>query len=358
MLSASTRLKALDVREERLLAGRVAGLMYLIAAGTAVLLLPLPGAETGHWQVVLGLAAIALAWGLVCLLVLEWDRIPPLVSHFSCSLGLPMIAVMMTATGGATSPARFYLFFIVVYCSYFYRAREAIPYFAGCLAVDAIPLFYDRAAVSNGLVGELVVLAPTIAILGGLILAGKRLLLELRDDARELSLHDPRTELANRRALMNLLDAHVQVAGGADQRAADSLGLLLVGLDHFKSANTVYGYLGGDRVLCEAANALTSAARQGDVVARLGGDEFAIACPGMNDEALEHLSQRVLEALDERGKALVEMPEFAMTASVGAALFPRDASNSEDLIAAADRCMRAAKSAGRNRAVNPATIAA
>jgi len=358
MWSATKRLKALDVREERLLAGRVAGLMYLIAAGTAVLLLALPGAETGHWRIVLLIAAIALAWGLVCLTVLDWVRIPPLVSHFSCTLGFPMIAVTMAATGGANSPARFYLFFIIVYCAYFYPVREAIPYFAGCLVVDALPLFYDHAAVSDGLVGELVVLAPTFAILGGLILAGKRLLLELRDDARELSLHDPLTELANRRALMNLLDDHVQAAGGADQRAADSLGLLLVDLDHFKSANTVYGYLGGDRVLCEAAVALTTAARHGDVVARLGGDEFAIACPGMNEEALEHLAQRVLEALDERGKALEDMPEFAMTASVGSALFPRDASSSEDLIAAADRCMRAAKSAGRNRAVSPATIAA
>jgi diguanylate cyclase (GGDEF)-like protein len=358
MISASTGLKALDVREERLLAGRVAGLMYVIAAGTAMLLLLLPGVENSHWRAGLGLAAVALAWGYLCLRVFEWDRISPLLSHFSCSLGFPLIALTAAATGGANSPARFYLFFIIVYCAYFYPAREAIPYFAGCLVVDALPLFYDGSAVSAGLVGEVVVLAPTFAILGGLILAGKRLLLELRDDARELSLHDPLTELANRRALMSLLDAHIESAGGEDQRAGDALGLVLVDLDHFKSANTVYGYLGGDRVLCEAADALTAAARHGDVVARLGGDEFAIACPGMNEEALERLSHRVLAALDERGKAMDDMPEFEMTASVGTAVFPRDALTSSELIAAADRGMRAAKSSGRNRAVSSVTLAA
>ena len=358
MISASTRLKALDVREERLLAGRIAGLMYVIAAATTVMLLFLPGIERSHWRVVLGLAALALAWGFVCLRFIEWDRGSPLVSHFSCTLGFPVLAGTAAATGGATSPARFFLFFTIVYCAYFYPWREAVPYFAGCLAVDALPLFYDHNAVSAGLVGEVVVLAATFAILGGLILAGKRLLLELRDDARELSLHDPLTELANRRALMNLLDGHIQASGGADQRAADSLGLLLVDLDHFKSANTVYGYLGGDRVLCETAAALSAAAREGDVVARLGGDEFAIACPGMNDEALEHLAQRVLESLDARGRELTDMPDFAMTASVGFALFPRDASTSEELIAAADRCMRAAKDGGRNRAVSSISLAA
>lgn len=65
-----------------------------------------------------------------------------------------------------------------------------------------------------------------------------------------------------------------------------------------------------------------------------------------------------LKALDERSKALADMPEFVMTASVGSALFPRDASTSEELIAAADRCMRAAKTGGRNRAVSTVTLAA
>jgi GGDEF domain-containing protein len=66
----------------------------------------------------------------------------------------------------------------------------------------------------------------------------------------------------------------------------------------------------------------------------------------------------VLDALAVRGRALEDMPEFAMTASVGAALFPRDASSSSELIAAADRGMRAAKSGGRNRAVSSVTLAA
>jgi len=78
----------------------------------------------------------------------------------------------------------------------------------------------------------------------------------------------------------------------------------------------------------------------------------------MTDEALERLGQRVLQALEQRSRELADMPDFDMTASVGSALFPRDAATSEELIAAADHCMRAAKSGGRNRAVSTITIAA
>jgi diguanylate cyclase (GGDEF)-like protein len=190
-----------------------------------------------------------------------------------------------------------------------------------------------------------VVLAAVYVILGGLIYSGKQLLVQLRDAERELSRRDSLTDLANRRALMTLL--REQTPG---ERAADTLGLVLVDLDHFKTANTIYGHPGGDRVLCATALALSSAAREGDLVARLGGDEFAIACPGMTEAGLAELAERVLAALRDANDGL-EMPEFALGASVGTALFPSDAPSPEGLVAVADRRMRAAKAGGRDRAV-------
>jgi hypothetical protein len=114
------RLKGLEISEERDLAGQVAGLLYLTAAPTVAVMLVLPGVETRHWAVVLALAAVGAAWGLACLRVIPWRTAHPAVSHFSCFLGLPITAIGMAATGGAHSPARFYLFFIVVFCGYFY----------------------------------------------------------------------------------------------------------------------------------------------------------------------------------------------------------------------------------------------
>ena len=107
-------LRALDIREERRLAGVMAGILYLTGAATVLLLLFLPGGDTGHAGVVIGAAGIATAWGLACVFLIPWDRAHPLVSHFSSSMGFPIVAIVVAATGGATSPARFYLFFTLV----------------------------------------------------------------------------------------------------------------------------------------------------------------------------------------------------------------------------------------------------
>ena len=70
-------------------------------------------------------------------------------------------------------------------------------------------------------------------------------------------------------------------------------------LDDFKTVNTRYGHPEGDRVLQEAAKALTAAVRDGDLVARLGGDEFAIVAAGADDPGMEALSKRVAIRLEE-----------------------------------------------------------
>jgi diguanylate cyclase (GGDEF)-like protein len=344
------RLRALNIQEERTLAGRVAGLMYVVGAATGSLLLVLPGIPTTHWRVTLAVAFLSLAWGGLLLTAIDWERVHPAFSHFSSTLGFPLVALVAAETGGANSPARFYLFFTIFYAAYFFPVREALPYLFGCLAVEALPLVYDGHAIADGLAGELVVIAATYAILGGLILSGKQILVELREAERALSLRDSLTELANRRALMNRLESHAASTGAPRERASDTLGLVLVDLDHFKSANTIYGHPGGDRVLCATARALSAAAREGDLVARLGGDEFAIVCAGMTDAGLQELGERVLAALRDANAELA-MPEFELAASVGSALFPRDAASPEQLIEAADRRMRAAKAGGRNRAV-------
>src|SRR3954447_14543100 len=299
------RLRALEVIEERALGGRLAGTLYVTGAVTASTMLLIPGVERTHWRLMLGLAAVGLAWALACFVVIPWERASPLVSHFSCALGFPITAVAVAATGGSESPAIYYLLFIVGYCAYFYRRREALPYLVACVAVHSLPLFYDPNAVSEGLVPQLLILGPTYLLLGGLITAGKTRLVELRDEARRLSLADPLTGLANRRALIDLLES--STAGG---RASDPVGLVLVDLDGFKEANTLYGHPGGDTALVAAADALRTAAREQDMVARLGGDEFAIVARGLDADALDGLAQRVLAAVRAAGAGLTGMPAY------------------------------------------------
>jgi diguanylate cyclase (GGDEF)-like protein len=338
--------------EERALGGLLAGVLYLTGAVTAVAMLAVPGVDHSHKGVMLALAGVGLSWAACCFFVIPWERAHPLVSHFSCALGFPITAVAVAATGGGKSPAVLYLLFIVGYCAYFYRRREAYPYLFACVVVTALPLFYDPHSVDEGLVARLLILGPTYLILGFFINAGKERLVELREEARRLSLADPLTGLANRRALIDVLES--ATAGG---RADEPVGLVLVDLDGFKEANTMYGHPGGDTALIATATALRSAARSDDVVSRLGGDEFAIVSRGITASALEALSGRVLAGVREAGAMLEDMPGYELRCSVGSALYPADASNADELVAAADLCMRGAKATGKDRYISPRDFA-
>jgi diguanylate cyclase (GGDEF)-like protein len=340
------RLRALELIEERALGGRLAGTLYLTGAITATSMLVVPGVDSRHWRIMLALAGIGLAWALACFFLIPWQRANPLVSHFSCALGFPITAIAVASTGGAGSPAVFYLLFIVGYCAYFYRRSEAVPYLFACVVVHSLPLLYDPNAVREGLVAQLIILGPTYLILGFLIIAGKRRLVELREEARRLSLADPLTGLANRRALIDALESATAEGG------AESVGLVLVDLDGFKEANTMYGHPGGDTALIATAGALRSAARAADVVSRLGGDEFAIVSRDLSASALEGLAERALAAVRAAGAELDGMPAYELRCSVGAALYPADAGDVDELVATADLCMRGAKATGKDRSLS------
>jgi len=336
-------LRAFEVGEERRLAGLVAGLLYICAALTVAAMMALPGIPHDHWQLVTAVAVASLVWGVVALTIVPWESAHPIVSHLSCFMGFPCTALGVYATGGTESPAHLYLFFIVGYCAYFYAAREAIPYFIGCIVVTALPLIYEPDALGAGYFpAEVLILAPTYCILGGFISVGKSRLVQLREQARQLSLRDPLTGLHNRRALVETLERTLADSAGA-------AALLLVDLDFFKDVNTLYGHPVGDRVLCETAAALQSAAREGDLVARLGGDEFALVLPRAERRDALTVAHRLLAEVRDAGLRL-ELNKLSVTASVGFAIAPYDGGDAQTLMAAADLALRGSKVAGKDQA--------
>jgi diguanylate cyclase (GGDEF)-like protein len=326
-------LRALAVTEERELGGRIAGLLYLTAAVTVPLLLLIPGTPVDSAAAVLACSGFSIVWGVLCLAVIPWPTVHPLVSHFSSGMGLPLTAITVAATGGAESPARFYLLFVVVYASYFYPPREALPHLLGCVVVLLLPLAYDPDAVQSGVLAETLVLGPAFLLLGALIMAGKEVMLDL-------SRHDPLTGLVNRRVFEQRLD------GSLDGRGSRRFGLMLCDLVGFKSVNDRHGHPEGDRVLRETAAVLEAAVRTSDVVARLGGDEFAVVVDGADDRAMSALAGRLREALRAAG-AQLGLDGFELSASIGWAIFPTDADSGKSLVALADEALREDKRAGR-----------
>jgi diguanylate cyclase (GGDEF)-like protein len=181
------RRPALEAPEESALAGRMTGLLYLTGAVSAVLILLLPGAGSKYTLGVLAVAGLGATWGVLALTLVPWQTAKPWVTHASTACGFGIAALLMSMTGGEGSPARFYLFFIVVYAAYFYPVREAVPYFVGAAVVLCLPFLYDHGAAQFSFYGEVLVVVPTYFVLGYVIFAGKRRLVEMREHADRLA---------------------------------------------------------------------------------------------------------------------------------------------------------------------------
>jgi diguanylate cyclase (GGDEF)-like protein len=328
-----------EVEEEQSLAARLAGVLFLTAGITALVLLLVPGVESAHRNWVIGLAAVCVAWGLFCVTLARPDEHGPWFWHVPAVGSLFIVTGVIASTGGAASPARFYLFFVLVYAAYFYQRHDALPYVLSCVAVALVPLLYDHGAVGAGYIGELIVVCPAYVVLGLLIIKGKELLVSLREQAERLAQLDPLTELANRRAMVEWLETEI----GAESPT----GLLLVDLDGFKDVNTAHGFPAGDAVLCDTAARLERSVRPGDLVARLGGDEFAILARAASPQAMRDLAERTLSSLRD-----LKYDDVSLTASVGWVIYPDDAQSVDELIAAADFCLRGAKLTGKDRALS------
>jgi len=171
--------------------------------------------------------------------------------------------------------------------------------------------------------------------------------LERREsDARieRLAYSDALTSLPNRVALLARLDEAIAEADALSGRAA----VLFLDIDGFKGVNDTVGHRGGDAVLAEVAERLRGTLRREEYIGRLGGDEFAIVMPRVaNRTEIESIAQRIGGVLTFPFG--VDDYRFSLSASIGVAIYPDDASDRDDLLASADAAMYAAKDDGGSR---------
>lgn len=162
------------------------------------------------------------------------------------------------------------------------------------------------------------------------------------EQLRWASEHDPLTSLPNRRAFENRLSEALKEA----RRQGKQTGLLLVDLDHFKHVNDRLGHEAGDRLLKNFTEELGQAVRSGDYVARLGGDEFAIILSNVKgSDDLVSIGTAILNRL--KRPMAIGNEAVSVGASIGGAMYPRDAKDSAGLIRCADTAMYALKAEGR-----------
>jgi diguanylate cyclase (GGDEF)-like protein len=175
---------------------------------------------------------------------------------------------------------------------------------------------------------------------------------ELSMKLARLALHDSLTDLPNRALFGDRLSQATTNAHANGGYAA----LLYVDLDRFKHINDTLGHAIGDKLLQTVARRLLGCVRNTDTVSRQGGDEFVVLLAD-----IVHIRDAVTCA--EKILGTLEAPyqigehELRVSASVGVAIFPDDASDADALLRCADFAMYQAKYHGRNnyKLFNPAS---
>ncbi|MCI5903797.1 MAG: bifunctional diguanylate cyclase/phosphodiesterase [Oscillospiraceae bacterium] len=150
---------------------------------------------------------------------------------------------------------------------------------------------------------------------------------------------DPLTGLNNRRSVMEHINGKIA--------AKEPFSLLFFDLDDFKNINDTMGHACGDAILCETADRLRKFADGSVYLGRTGGDEFAVIISGRTDEDIRAFADKCLHVLAE--KIHTEKCDYYATFSAGAARFPEDGTDCENLFSFADTAMHKAKSSGKNR---------
>lgn len=164
----------------------------------------------------------------------------------------------------------------------------------------------------------------------------------VRAELARMALHDPLTDLPNRRALMARATREVDEA----QTTGAPLSLVILDVDHFKRINDTLGHAAGDRALIEMSQALRRRVPHDGLLARFGGEEFALLAPGVTREDLRIVAETLRRASD----AVIVNGLGPVTMSAGAAtLGPGE--DAEGLLVRADRALYRAKAAGRSRLV-------
>jgi diguanylate cyclase (GGDEF)-like protein len=164
---------------------------------------------------------------------------------------------------------------------------------------------------------------------------------QLFEQVRHQAITDGLTTLYNHIYFKNRLTEELSRA----QRKGTQCSLLMIDLDKLKQINDTYGHPIGDAAIRQVAMVLKSLLRSGDTAARYGGEEFGVILPETP------LSEAVLIA-DRLRRNINRNPVPGLghiSASIGAAAYPLQSNNIEELIDKADRALYIAKRGGRNR---------
>jgi len=165
------------------------------------------------------------------------------------------------------------------------------------------------------------------------------------ESARRESETDPLTQIPNRKAFDEYLARSVEI----HRAFGDPMSMMVVDVDHFKEVNDGSGHVTGDEVLRQVADAVVKVfLRKNDFVARIGGDEFAVVLRETKLDDARALAERVVGRVRSLLITTSSGERQSVTVSIGLAQIIAG-EDEKAWFDRTDRCLYAAKEAGRDR---------
>ncbi len=337
--------KSLDagiaVPDSRLAMAQGAAWFASVAAvlGMVVVLLPQPGGADR-----LGLAAVALASGVLAAAALVGGQRLPRWSFAAGSLLATVVAGAATHYGGENSFFTAVPFlFPVLYAAWFQPRPVSLLVITLTGALLAGELIHEDRG--DAAAGAWVAAAGTLTAAGLLVGALRERVSHKVAGLTDAARRDPLTGLLNRRGFGEVFDIEIERARRTDQ----SLSVIVGDLDRFKLVNDRHGHAAGDDALRRVGRALDSGKRSWDIAARIGGEEFAILAPDTDEHGAYILAERmrtgIQSAFADAGGG------EGLTISFGIVSYPVHGQTGTSLLQAGDQALYAAKRLGRNRSV-------
>src|ERR1700722_5113956 len=210
---------------------------------------------------------------------------------------------------------------------------------AAALIVLSVSSLHAVSRVAIGLA-----IATLFAVGIRLVLSVRRLQ-ALSSERHRQSVTDDLTGLNNRRYLFQVLD-NFFTEGAESLTPERTLAFLFVDLNHFKEINDSFGHPAGDQLLKQLGARLATSLRSTDLLVRIGGDEFAVVLIDGDAEYANEVAERLTESLKEPFH--LDIVSAPISASIGIAMAPADATDSAGLVWCADAAMYRAKQGSRS----------
>lgn len=158
-----------------------------------------------------------------------------------------------------------------------------------------------------------------------------------------MAYYDGLTKLPNKTLFTEKLNEQLEMMKCKELEGA----VIFIDLDDFKNINDIMGHKFGDKLIVELSEKIKRLVDKDDTICRFGGDEFIILNTSIKESDMNGYLNRLLSLFNESHR--IDNKLISITASIGAALYPKDGVDSETLLKNADSAMYKAKELGKNR---------